>query len=150
MWLKSNMKKLLLIFFCISLLASCRQKLSETEQVQELETRVLQVHDEAMGKMDRIFILRQDLKKLRDSLGAQTRDTVLVKSLERHILLLQKADDNMMKWMHWYKSPEKTQPRQEALRYLEQQLLKIEQVQKTMDSTLTAARQLHQKHDSNK
>ena len=113
-----------------------------------METRVLQVHDEAMGKMDRIFILRQDLKKLRDSLGARTRDTALVKSLEQHILLLQKADDNMMKWMHWYKSPEKTQPRQEAIRYLEQELLKITQVQKTIDSTLTAARQLYQQHET--
>lgn len=142
------MNKLLLIFFCIYLLASCRQKPSETEQVRELETRVLQVHDEAMAEMDRVFILRQNLKKLRDSLAAQTQDTVLLQALEQQIQLLQKADDNMMKWMHWYKTPEKTQPRQEAIRYLEQELLKITQVQKTMDSTLAAARQFYQKHET--
>ena len=140
------MNKLLLIFLCICLLASCGQQPSETEQAQKLETRVLQVHDEAMAEMGRIFIMRQNLKKLRDSLATQAQDTVLLQTLEQHILLLQKADDDMMKWMHWYKTPDKTQPRQEAIRYLEQELLKITQVQKTMDSTLTAARELYQKH----
>lgn len=130
------------------LLGACQQKPSEKQQVQELETQVLAVHDEAMAKMDQVFILRQNLKKLRDSLGTTATDTLLLQNLELHIRLLQQADDHMMKWMHWYKKPEDSLPGGEAKNYLRQQLLKIEQVQKTMDSTLTAARQFQQQHET--
>ncbi|MGV3642452.1 MAG: hypothetical protein ACO1NZ_18150 [Adhaeribacter sp.] len=142
------MNKRNLIFLCLMLLGACQQKPTEKQQVQELETQVLAVHDEAMAKMDQVFILRQNLKKLRDSLGTTATDTLLLQNLEQHIRLLQQADDNMMKWMHWYKKPEDTLPEGEAKSYLRQQLLKIEQVQKTMDSTLTAARQFQQQHET--
>jgi len=141
------MYKVLLFYLGLTLLGACNQKPSGKQEVLELETRVLAVHDQAMAKMDHVYILRQNLKKRRDSLAASSRDTLLVQGLGEHIQLLQKADDHMMKWMHGYKKPEDSLSDGEALRYLQQELVKIEQVQKTMDSTLTAARQFYQQHD---
>jgi hypothetical protein len=138
---------LIIIFFC--LLAGCHNA-SQTRQREALESRVLRVHDEAMADMDLLFVLRQDLKKLSDSLSARQPDTATRQLVEKHIVLLAQADEAMMQWMNHYKSPSKEQALDSTMRYLQDQLQKIEQVKKTMDSTLAAAQQIYQQHERKK
>lgn len=141
------MKYRLLVFLGICLLAACRNNASETRQRQDLESRVLRVHDVAMAKMDRLFSLRQDLKQLRDSLQA---DTAARHLLDQHLAGLQQADETMMQWMRRYKPPAREQPHDSAMHYLQGQLQKIGQVNKTIDSTLAAAQHIYQQHEPKK
>jgi hypothetical protein len=144
------MKNRLIVFLGLCLLAACQNTPSETGQRQELEAHVLRVHDEAMAKMDQLFILRQDLKKLRDSLQTHQTDTATRHRVNQHLALLQKADDAMMQWMHRYKAPAKEQAHDSTMQYLQGQLQKIEQVKKTMDSTLAAAQHIYQQYEPKK
>jgi succinate dehydrogenase flavin-adding protein (antitoxin of CptAB toxin-antitoxin module) len=144
------MKSRLIVYLILCLLAACQHRSPETGQPQELEGQVLQVHDEAMAEMDRIFLLRQHLRKLRDTLQTSQPDPATQKLVDQHITLLQKADEAMMNWMHQYRAPAKEQAQDSAKRYLQQQLHKIKQVKKTMDSTLEAAQQIYNQHELKK
>jgi hypothetical protein len=144
------MKYLLIVYLCLWFLAACQNNPSEGGQRKALESRVMQVHDAAMAEMDQIFILRQDLKKLRDTLQSRQADTAAQRLVEQHLGLLQKADEAMMHWMHQYKSPEEKQSHEAAMQYLQHQLQKMEQVKKQMDSTLAAAQSIYKQHEPNK
>lgn len=144
------MKNRLFVFLACCLLAACRNSPSETRQRQDLESRVMQVHDEAMAKMDQLFILRQDLKKLRDSLQNRQPDTASRQQVDRHLVLLGQADEAMMQWMRRYRPPARKQAHDSAMHYLQGQLQKIRQVNKTMDSTLAAARHIYQQYEPEK
>jgi hypothetical protein len=137
-------------FFCLCFLAACQQKPSDAGPREALESRVMQVHDTTMAEMDQVFRLRQDLKKLRDTLQTRQPDTAALRLVAQHIGLLQKADDAMMRWMHQYKAPGEKQAHQAAMLYLQDQLQKIKQVKKQMDSTLTAAQSIIKRHEPNK
>jgi hypothetical protein len=144
------MKNYLIVYCCLFLWAACQSTPSEQAQREALETQVLRVHDEAMAKMDHLFILRQNLKKLSDSLQTRQTDTVTRKLVEQHIALLQKADEAMLTWMHRYRAPEKGQAQDSTRQYLQRELQKIKQVKKTMDSTLAAAQQIYKHHEPKK
>jgi len=144
------MKYRLFAYLCLCLLAACQNNLSDAQQRENLENRVMQVHDAAMAEMDQLFILRQDLKQVRDTLQHRQTDTAAQRVLEQHLGLLQKADEAMMQWMHQYKSPEEKQPHEAAMHYLQDQLQRMEQVKKQMDSTLAAAQSIHKQHVPNK
>ena len=144
------MKYRLLVYLCFFLLAACQNNNSDARQREALESRVMQVHDAAMAEMDQLFILRQDLKQLRDTLQNRQADTAAQRQLEQHLGLLQKADEAMMQWMHQYKSPGKEQAHDTAMRYLQDQLQRMEQVKYKMDSTLAAAQTIHKQHVPNK
>jgi hypothetical protein len=144
------MKNRLIVYLGLCLLAACQNTNSETRRREALESRVLQVHDEAMAHMDQLFRMRQDLKTRRDSLQNRPPDTASQHRVDQHLALLQKADEAMMQWMRRYKSPDKEQAHDSAMQYLQGQLQKIEPVKKTMDSTLTAAQHLYPQHEPEK
>jgi hypothetical protein len=144
------MKNHLLVLICFCFLAACQFTRSEQSQREALESRVLKVHDEAMAEMDHVFILRQNLKKMRDTRNTRPADTATQQLVEQQISALQKADDAMMQWMHWYRKPEQGQAHDSTMQYLELELKKIEQVKITMDSTLKAAQLIYQQHEPKK
>jgi hypothetical protein len=140
------MKYHLIVSLCLCLLAACRNTPSETGQREALEARVMAVHDTAMAEMDQVFILRQHLKKLRDSLQTRQADTAWQHRVEHHLVLLEKADAGMMAWMHGYRSPDKEQAHDSTMLYLQRELKKIGQVKQTMDSSLATAQQIYKRY----
>lgn len=143
------MKRYLIAFLCAGLLAGCQHNPSGAEQRQQLEARVMDVHDSAMARMGQLFLQRQQLEKRRDSL-LQQADTSGLHLLNQHVVALEKADAAMMDWMHQYKAPAEGQAQDTAMNYLQGQLEKIDQVKKQIDSTLAAAKPLTQEHEQKK
>ena len=139
------------ICFALAILCGCNQGQSPKEQKEALEQRVLAVHDTAMAKMGDIYKLRKNLRTLRDTLEAQPQpDSTLLQNLQQHIQLLNRADEAMMGWMRQYKAPAEDIPNEQAMNYLQQELVKIENVQTLMDSTIQAARSTYNSYDQNK
>lgn len=121
------MKKLLVLPFLLLGCSQAEEKLSE-----ELQTKVLGLHDVLMPQTEQIVSLKSKLNSL--STGA---DSVHVKKL---IGALDKADQSMMDWMHQFSidSLDKMDVNTK-LTYLKGQYQQLTDLQKLTDSTLHAA-----------
>lgn len=121
------MKKLLVLPFLLLGCSQAEEKLSE-----ELQTKVLDLHDVLMPQTEQIVSLKSKLDSL--STGA---DSVHVKKL---IGALDKADQSMMDWMHQFSidSLDKMDVNTK-LTYLKGQYQQLTDLQKLTDSTLHAA-----------
>jgi hypothetical protein len=121
------MKKL--VAFCL-LLVGCSQ--AEEKISEELQTKVLELHDVLMPKTEQIVTLKSKL----DSLSTGV-DSTHVRKL---ISSLDKADKSMMDWMHQFSidSLEKMDVGKKVI-YLKKQYTQLTDLQKLTDSTLNAA-----------
>jgi hypothetical protein len=115
---------------------------SETQQKQELETEVMDLHDEAMADMGKIYRLRRNLSALRDTLQARPTDTTTIHLLIRRIAELNEADEAMMDWMRNYKAPD-TLAYEPAMLYLREEHIKMARVKALMDSTIANAKETY-------
>jgi hypothetical protein len=135
----------LFIILILTVLCSCSQQESVEEQKLQLENNVIGVHDSAMLKMNRIYLLRRDLRALRDSLEVEKVDTLKVIPLMESIQKLNEADEAMMNWMRQYKTPANL-THDQAIDYLKNELVKIERVEALMDSNISVAQQIYETH----
>ena len=121
------MKKLVAI--CL-LLVGCSQ--AEEKMSEELQAKVLELHDVLMPKTEQIVSLKSKLDSL--STGA---DSTQVRKL---ISSLDKADKSMMDWMHQFSidSLGKMEVSTKVI-YLKNQYIQLTDLQKLTDSTLHAA-----------
>ncbi|MEY2941885.1 MAG: hypothetical protein RJA67_1571 [Bacteroidota bacterium] len=112
------------------ILLGCSQ--AEEKLSQELQDKVLGLHDVLMPKTEQIVSLKTKLDSL--STGA---DSVHVNALIRS---LDKADQSMMDWMHQFSidSLGKMDVNTKVI-YLKNQYEQLNQLQKLTDSTLNAA-----------
>ncbi|RNI21821.1 hypothetical protein EFB08_21995 [Rufibacter latericius] len=108
--------------------------------MEVLQQEVLALHDSAMAKMGVLYSRRKELTYLKDSVVVQ--DSSAQKSLRGGISDLVRADERMMQWMRAYRSPEGKAP-QEALDYLQQEKIKIEEVRQAIAQSLQAADSLN-------
>ncbi|AKD05354.1 hypothetical protein POKO110462_17535 [Pontibacter korlensis] len=144
------MKKYSILFALpLAILMACQGGASGEEEKAALETKVLAIHDEAMAKMDNIYKLRRKLRTFRDTLEAQQADSTAILPLQQEIDGLNKADEAMMQWMRQYSAPDTLQHEQ-AMSYLNKELVKIERVQTIMDSTIEAAQATVTKYEQQK
>jgi len=125
------MKKLLILSFLALGCSQAEEKLSE-----ELQAKVLGLHDVLMPQTEQIVSLKTKLESL--STGA---DSVHVKKL---IGALDKADQSMMDWMHQFSidSLDKMDVNTKVI-YLKTQYQQLTDLQKLTDSTLHAAQTYH-------
>jgi len=121
------MKKLVAV--CL-LLVGCSQ--AEEKLSEELQAKVLELHDVLMPKTEQIVSLKSKL----DSLSSGV-DSVQVNKL---IGALDKADHSMMDWMHQFSidSLGKMDVKKKMI-YLQSQYKQLTDLQKLTDSTLHAA-----------
>jgi hypothetical protein len=121
------MKKLLVISLLVVGCSQAEEKLSE-----ELQTKVLEMHDVLMPKTEQLVSLKSKL----DSLSSGV-DSVQVNQL---IGALDKADHSMMDWMHQFSidSLGKMDVKNKVI-YLQSQYQQLTELQKLTDSTLDAA-----------
>ena len=121
------MKKWIAISLILVGCSQAEEKLSE-----ELQAKVLGLHDDLMPKTEQIVSLKTQLDSL--STGA---DSTHVRKL---INSLDKADKSMMDWMHQFSidSLEKMDVSTKVI-YLKNQYTQLTDLQKLTDSTLNAA-----------
>ncbi len=112
------------------LLVGCSQ--AEEKLSEELQAKVLGLHDVLMPKTEQIVSLKSKLDSL--STGA---DSTHVRQLIRS---LDKADQSMMDWMHQFSidSLGKMDVNTKVI-YLKNQYSQLTELQKLTDSTLDAA-----------
>lgn len=112
------------------LLVGCSQ--AEEKLSEELQAKVLGLHDVLMPKTEQILTLKSKLASL--STGS---DSTHVRKL---IVSLDMADKSMMDWMHQFSidSLEKMDVKAKVI-YLQNQYTQLTELQKLTDSTLNAA-----------
>jgi hypothetical protein len=125
------MKKLLVLCFLALGCSQAEEKLSE-----ELQAKVLGLHDVLMPQTEQIITLKTKL----DSLSTG-KDSVHVNKL---LGALNKADQSMMNWMHQFSidSLDKMDVNTKVI-YLKTQYQQLTDLQKLTDSTLHAAQTYH-------
>lgn len=84
-----------------------------------LYNKVMDVHDEVMPRMDDIY---KNKKEFQDMLATKPADSL---ELKGKIARLDSADHMMMDWMHQFNPPDVKAPDEEAEKYLEDQLMKV-------------------------
>ena len=84
-----------------------------------LYNKVMDVHDEVMPRMDDIY---KHKKEFQDKLATKPADSV---EIQQKIAMLDSADHMMMDWMHQFNPPDEKTSDEEAEKYLEDQLTKV-------------------------
>lgn len=123
------------------LLIACNQ---EADQVKEVETEVMDIHDEVMPKMDDIMRYKKQLSDKMTQLDSLQQEGVSSNTLaqERQKALelsrqLTLADSLMMEWMYRYRGDSaKALAPAEALSYFNQEKEKITRVKEQTNRSI--------------
>ena len=109
--------------------------LSPTDSVKaKLRAEVMEIHDDAMAKMSKLYDLEISLKNAVDSTSAED-----MKLVAERIMLLQKANNEMMSWMKQYKDPKEEKNLEEIKSFFTTQLTSISAVKVLTDSSIMLA-----------
>lgn len=134
------MKKLLIPIMFLLCFSACESKSEKQrreldQKMIKLEQEVMQIHDEAMSKMEDVNNLG---KKLKTNLSRvnDSRDSV---ALAEGLQQLNLADSLMWQWMYNFKKPGEETNREEGLEYLRNERQKISTVKDLMFRSLTLA-----------
>ena len=87
-----------------------------------LYNKVMDVHDEIMPRMDDIY---KHKKEFQAKLATKPADSV---DIQEKIARLDSADHMMMEWMHQFNPPDVKASDDEAEKYLEDQLVKVNEM----------------------
>ncbi|MFD1143719.1 hypothetical protein ACFQ4C_21500 [Larkinella insperata] len=106
-----------------------------TGPVAELESQVLAVHDSIMARMGDLMDLQKEVAAKAQQSEGEAKETGNTVGLH-----LQKADEAMTDWMHQYKGDTlNVLDQEQALAYLRQQQLKVNDLSRLMQKTLREA-----------
>ncbi len=110
----------------------------------ELEEKVMAVHDEVMPKMGQMKALKKQLGAAKDSLARQKpANDSLIQILQSRIEALEQADRAMWDWMHQYKVP--THEDDSAIvAYLEDEMKRVTEVKEKMLQSIEQGKSLSQ------
>jgi len=128
---------------------SCGQKHDHHDHASEpldeesgnaaLERQVDKIHNEAMGKMEDIYKLKEGLKKKMEEVPALAEEKK--KEIESAIAKLDSADNMMMDWMHNFKPfPDSLYGAEKAREYLEVEMEKVKKLKSEMEEAIEKAR----------
>ena len=101
----------------------------EQTQADYLHKEVIRVHDEIMPRMKEISELQTTIKEKIDSLGdLESKPDNLIEELKMRKLGLDACASSMMKWMKNYREPGDDISEAEAMKYLEEEKKKIDEI----------------------
>jgi hypothetical protein len=110
----------------------------------ELEEKVMAVHDEVMPKMGQIKSLKKQLGAAKDSLARQNpANDSLIQVLQSRIEALEQADRAMWDWMHQYKVPTHEED-SVIMAYLEDEMKRVTEVRDKMLQSIEQGKTLSQ------
>ena len=127
-----------LIFLFSMLVLACANPLIETNKA--MRAQIIGVHDEVMPKIGQLMSLEKKALAQADSLFAQdstaTTDIEAMRSLAGQ---LNQAHEGMFVWMRQYSLDEEGKTPEEIKTYLDDQLLKVNQVNADIKAALDKA-----------
>ena len=127
-----------LILFLAFLVLACANPLIEANK--ELRAQIIGVHDEVMPKMGELMSLQKKALAKADSLYAQdSTATAQIESMRTLAGQLDQAYEGMFVWMRQYSLEEEGKTPEEIKIYLDEQLLKVNQVNADIKAALEQA-----------
>ncbi len=127
-----------LILFLSFLVLSCANPLIEANK--EMRAQLIGVHDEVMPKMGELMSLQKKALAQADSLYAQdSTATAQIESMRSLAAQLDQAYEGMFVWMRQYSVDEEGKTPEEIKTYLDDQLLKVNQVNVDIKAALDQA-----------
>ncbi len=97
---------------------------------RQLADEVMEIHDAAMEKMTDMYELKLQLKELETQTGPSEELTGAIDDLQH-------AHSGMMRWMREYKPPQNNQEQSAVQNYLQNELEKIREVSRKIDTSLS-------------
>lgn len=127
-----------LTFLISFLILSCANPLIEANK--EMRAQIIGVHDEVMPKMGELMSLQKKALAKADSLYAQdSTATAQIESMRTLAGQLDQAYEGMFVWMRQYSLEEEGKTPEEIKTYLDEQLLKVNQVNVEIKAALELA-----------
>ena len=127
-----------LIFLFSVLVFACANPLVETNKA--MREQIIGVHDEVMPKMGELMSLQKKALAQADSLYAQdSTATAQIESMRTLAGQLDQAYEGMFVWMRQYSLEEEGKTPEEIKTYLDDQLLKVNQVNTDIKAALDQA-----------
>ena len=127
-----------LILFLSFLALYCANPLIEANK--EMRAQLIGVHDEVMPKMGELMSLQKKALAQADSLYAQdSTATAQIESMRSLAAQLDQAYEGMFVWMRQYSLDEEGKTPEEIKTYLDDQLLKVNQVNADIKAALDKA-----------
>jgi len=118
---------LFFLFLTATALYSCQPNQEELNRIKRAE--VISIHDEVMPKIGQLKKLEKEAGRKVEMLEmSATVDTLQIQKLEELAFDLNLAYDAMFVWMRQYKSEDKEKTPEEISVYLDDQALKIAEV----------------------
>ena len=129
-----TMKKYLSLLIIPFLFSACNQH-------EKIYDEVMEIHDEAMAKMDQIMELKTQLNEQVETLQADTLSDQSLKIDKMNSLVqnLEEADEAMMSWMREFHNDYEEVAKSEIMDYLEEQKERITDVGKQMNEAIAEA-----------
>ncbi|WP_232835025.1 hypothetical protein [Pleomorphovibrio marinus] len=136
----------LLIFIIGMFVWSCgpgeRRGSEEKDEVEELKTEVIAIHDEVMPKMGQLRDYQKQLSAKAEELEAQAAESYL-----QAAIACEKAYEGMFEWMRQFDSTLEGMSEEEAMGYLEEQREKVVIVNEDIKEALKEAEVLLEEGD---
>ena len=138
------MKYYLVSLLAIFLLVSCTENRQKKEE-EELEKEVLSIHDEVMPQMGEVARLRDELEKRKENLDSLATEQAAI--IDELITQLSEANESMMDWMRDYSADFSNMRHDEIMDYLDEQRMRVEDVQSKIKKAIKDAKEQLEKPD---
>lgn len=124
------------LFSALTLFIACKGNpaAGSSEEVQSRYDQVMMIHDEVMPKMRPLRSMQKQITKKMNAESDQYQKNEMILVTGR----LQKAEDDMMDWMHNFKLPN-DKSNEEQIQYLMEQQKLMEQLRKETEAVLNDA-----------
>ena len=130
-----RISQIVLLILASSVLFSCQPNQEELNTIKRAE--VIAVHDEVMPKIGQLKKLEKETEKKIEMLEmSETVDSVQIQELKALAFDLNQAYDYMFVWMRQYKTEDEEKTQEEIKVYLEDQALKIAEVNEQIKAIL--------------
>jgi hypothetical protein len=123
------------------ILFSCQPNQEELNKIKRAE--VIVVHDEVMPKIGQLKKLEKEAEKKIEMLEmGETVDSLQIQELKALAFDLNQAYDAMFVWMRQYKTEDEEKTPEEVKIYLEDQALKIDEVNEQIKAILSKSEEV--------
>lgn len=126
-----------LTFMLLVVLASCGPSIQEQNLM--MREKIIEIHDEVMPMMGRLKSLEKKANQEIDRLEEENPDTARIEELKVLAVDLNAAYDGMFDWMHQYEATDGDRTPEEVKVFLDEQLIKISEVNAQFKEVLTKA-----------
>jgi hypothetical protein len=136
-----RISQIALLILASSFLFSCQPNQEELNTIKRAE--VIAVHDEVMPKIGQLKKLEKETEKKIEMLEmSETVDSVQIQELKALAFDLNQAYDAMFVWMRQYKTEDEEKTQEEIKVYLDDQALKIAEVNEQIKAILTKSEEV--------